>query len=175
MSKLIWRAMLATLLNGLLTAGAWAAEDAKNESEDFKDWQLICQEGLPCRLEQRIYMEKPEQDKQPQRLLQISFLVDPGEKKGDRRLLANAITPLGILLPAGVGLAVDQGEEKRYQLHLCDVGGCLARFLVDEPLRQQLQMGKQARVRFFLPDGRGIGVPVSLQGVTAGLRALEAR
>jgi len=52
--------------------------------------------------------------------------------------------------------------------------GAFALFPLADGLRRQLERGKEAQIRFHLVDGRSIGVPLSLLGITAGLKALSA-
>lgn len=90
-------------------------------------------------------------------------------------LVAAVRVPLGVLLGRGLELAVDGRPPRRFDFHHCRAEGCLALFAVTDRLRRELERGREAQIRFHLLDGRSVGVPMSLLGITAGIEALAAK
>jgi invasion protein IalB len=81
--------------------------------------------------------------------------------------------PLGVLLPTGLRLRVDQGSPVAIPFHHCRAEGCLALTPLRPELRRPLELGRKASLEFTTLDDRRLGVPVSLMGITDGLRALD--
>jgi len=77
------------------------------------------------------------------------------------------------MLRLGIELGVDRERATTYPFHHCRPEGCLAIFRGSRNLRRKLEPGKQANIGYYLTNGRKYSVPVSLMGITAGLRALE--
>ena len=62
------------------------------------------------------------------------------------------VTPLGTLLPPGIGLQVDTGDRRAYPFGWCSPVGCFARFGLDDASLAALKRGKascacDARIR----------------------------
>ncbi len=68
-----------------------------------------------------------------QRLLQVAV----GYPDEGTRPIAIVTVPLGILLPAGVGLAVDDAEGVRFPVQYCIALGCRSQIALDERLEGQ--------------------------------------
>ncbi len=135
-----------------------------DESKPYQNWGLQCPDEGPCVLSQRVFLQDA---KTP--LVTVAF-VQLGEKKQLHLLLR---VPLGVALSAGVQLQVDQGEAMRWPFSHCDREGCLAVQPMPEPLKAAFRAGREGHVTFGSLDGKGVSVPVSLLGFSAGLKALE--
>jgi invasion protein IalB len=168
--------LAAALLAPLLLSPAFAAkdkEDAKKPTEKtFQDWTLVCQkpEGADkdvCVLVQQLVRKEKEGEGQ-QRVMLIEVGYAP---KGDQSLIIFTL-PLGISLPQGLSLQVDEGEARRFPVELCLRDGCRAVLpLADETL-SSFKSGSQGKVTFHDPNRNPITLPVSLKGFTAGYKAL---
>jgi invasion protein IalB len=84
------------------------------------------------------------------------------------RLLA----PLGVLLPRGLGLRIDDSDMGTTGFIRCLPNGCLSEVLMDDSLIEALRKGKQAMFIIFQTPEEGIGVPISLNGFGEGFDAL---
>ena len=153
--------MVLLLVAALASAAASAAE-----TREFRDWALRCGEQTGCYLEQRVYVEGAGDAPL------VHVLIQSEGRGGDPMLVLRV--PLGILLPPGVRLQIDSGAPADYPLHHCRAEGCIALVRLDDTLRASLEKGHEGRLTFYTVDGRSIGVPVSLLGITAGLSALSA-
>ncbi len=126
---------------------------------------MHCPEQGACVLEQRVLLEG--EDAMPLIHCALQLAGEPPQP------LAVVHVPLGVLLSRGLQLSVDGRAPQSFAFHHCRPEGCLALFPLADDLRGQLEQGREAQVRFHLVDGRLVGVPLSLLGFTAGLKALN--
>ena len=90
---------------------------------------------------------------------------------GKSRLL-RIIAPLGILLPNGLGLKIDQADIGRAGFVRCLPTGCVADVIMDEKLLEQMKGGKTATFIIYQTPEEGIGIPMALTGFSQGFDAL---
>ena len=90
---------------------------------------------------------------------------------GKSRLL-RVVAPLGVLLPAGLGLKIDQADIGRAGFVRCINTGCFAEVVLEENLIGQLRKGGTATFIVFQTPEEGIGIPVSLNGFGPGFDSL---
>ena len=85
-------------------------------------------------------------------------------------LFAVVITgsPLGVLLPSGLGLKLDNQDVGRAGFVRCLPNGCVAEVVMDEKLLGQLRSAKTATFIIFETPEEGIGFPLSLNGLGEG-------
>jgi invasion protein IalB len=138
------------------------------EVKQFQDWAVRCgqpAEGGP----QACEMVQQRQDEQGQTVLAIAVGNIPNAP--DPGMLI--ILPLGIWLPPGVILRVDNGEEVPARIERCERRGCQVELLLESKVLTLLKSGREANVLFQIYDEQGqtrlVGVPFSLLGFTAAL------
>jgi invasion protein IalB len=144
-----------------------AAPPGPRDGKVLQDWTLRCQLPQPeqeiCEMRQRIV------DQNGNRVVlavvgRLPNLDIPG-------LLI--LLPLGIALPPGTFLQIDQGEERRVQVERCESQGCRIELLLDDDLLPLLKAGSRASIGFHVYDGQGerprVDVPISLIGFSAAL------
>lgn len=163
------RPILFACLCAVLTAVSGAARAAPSDGQDFKDWTARCetlQDGtkVPCYIFQNVFLKKDNQ-----RLLHVAvgYLAEGGKPVAFFNL------PLGVSLPGGLGVKIDEGQPLRLRFERCEPNGCLAPLPLDDQLIRAFKGGRWARVSFFDSSRREISVPVSLVGFTAGFDALS--
>jgi len=78
--------------------------------------------------------------------------------------LMRVIAPLGVLLPAGVSLRIDDQDVGRLSFLQCLANGCIAQLALDDKLLDKLKSGKTATLGVFQTPEQGVGVPASLAG-----------
>ncbi|MGB0630281.1 MAG: invasion associated locus B family protein [Alphaproteobacteria bacterium] len=160
------------LVAAALIAAAAATANAQTASptdRKFGDWAVACRqlkEDAPqrCVLFQNIILRQS-----GKRVLNVSI----ARPAPDKPYVAAVTAPLGILLPAGLTLQVDEKELVRFQLRLCNVNGCQGQFPVSDDIRQVFSDGKNGRVIFRQPNGRPLRVESSLNGFRDGFAELE--
>ena len=81
--------------------------------------------------------------------------------------------PLGVLLPPGVGLKIDDADVGHAPFHRCQSFACYAQVTVDDKLLGQLSSGKTAIFIIFQTEEAGIGIPISLAGFPDAVAALN--
>ncbi len=103
------------------------------------------------------------------RILKLSF----GKLGQKDEFVLVALLPLGIYLPAGVHGKIDNGETFELVMRTCTTLGCEAMILVDPKLRWKMKAGKDLFIEFTArPGAKPITLPVSLNGISAGLDAM---
>lgn len=150
---------------GMTTAPAAAQGEVKAV---HGDWQLRCDtppgaKGEQCALIQNVTAEDRENVG-----LSVIILKTADQQAKILRVLA----PLGVLLPSGLGLRVDDADIGRAGFVRCVSNGCIAEVILDDELIKKLKAGKLATFIIFQTPEEGIGIPISLKGFSAGYDAL---
>jgi invasion protein IalB len=182
----LWRAaarvalVSATLACGGLGAptGGAAAETAAAPQESsgglgqlkgkYGDWELRCETPAGAPKEQCALLQSLAADDRPNVNLMVITLRTADKKS--RLLRINA--PLGILLPNGLGLQIDQTDIGRAGFVRCLPTGCVAEVIMDDKLIEQLRTGKTATFIIYQTPEEGIGIPMTLAGFGPGFDAL---
>jgi len=82
------------------------------------------------------------------------------------------LAPLGVLLPSGLGLKVDNNDMGRAGFVRCLPNGCVAEVILEDKLLTALRGGQTATFIIFQTPEEGIGIPISLKGFAPGYDAL---
>lgn len=161
------------IATAIVVAGAniAGAQTSPKTTKKYGDWALSCRQlttGGPerCVLFQDILWKKG-----GKRILNVSV----ARTARDQPFVAAVTTPLGILLPAGLTLNVDDKEPIRFPLRFCNINGCRGQFLISENMQEIFSNGKKGRVVFRQPNGRPLRVEFSLKGFAAGFTVLRSR
>jgi len=94
------------------------------------------------------------------------------QKHKNNKTILRVQAPLGVLLPGGLGLTVDGKDLGRTTFLRCLPSGCLADVPLAKKILRLFKSGKKATFVVFETPKKGIGLPVSLTGFTAGYKAL---
>ena len=137
--------------------------------QKFRDWTARCEikkeTGQPtCFVFQNLLLKK-----ENKRLLHVAV----GYLTENEQPVAFFTLPLGVSLPGGLSLIIDNGKPVRIRYERCDASGCLAPLALTDTLVKSLKGGRWARVAFFDATRREVSIPVSLLGFTAGLKSLK--
>lgn len=158
-------AFLAALLALLLPAHALAQGQVKAK---YGDWDMRCDTPPGAQSQQCVIMQfVTAQDREN---VGLSVVVMKTADKQSRIL--RVLAPLGVLLPRGLGLRIDDTDMGTTGFIRCLPNGCVSEVLMDDSLIQQLRKGKQAMFIIFQTPEEGIGVPISLEGFGKGFDAL---
>jgi invasion protein IalB len=164
-----WVRYGAAALFGLSAFAASGAAEAQGMVKNtFGDWQMRCETPAGATAEQCALVQNVVAEDRPSVTLVIIVLKTAD---GKSRLL-RVVAPLGILLPSGLGLKIDQTDIGRAGFVRCLATGCVAEVVMDDNLLTQLRGGQAATFIVFQTPEEGIGIPVSLNGFAAGLDAL---
>ncbi len=155
------------LLTFLLLIPAQAVAQGEVKSK-HGDWDLRCDKPAGATTEQCVIMQfVTAQDREN---VGLSVVVMKTADKQARIL--RVLAPLGVLLPRGLGLRIDNTDMGTTGFIRCLPNGCVSEVLMDDALIQQLRKGKQAMFIIFQTPEEGIGVPISLAGFGEGFDAL---
>ena len=164
-----WVRYGAAALVGLAALAAAGGARAQGMVKNtFGDWQMRCETPAGATAEQCALVQNVVAEDRPSVTLVIIVLKTAD---GKSRLL-RVVAPLGILLPSGLGLKIDQADIGRAGFVRCLATGCVAEVVMDDNLLTQLRGGQAATFIVFQTPEEGIGIPVSLNGFAAGLDAL---
>jgi invasion protein IalB len=82
--------------------------------------------------------------------------------------LMRVVAPMGVLLPSGLGLKINQADVGRAGFVRCLPSDCVAEVVMDDNLLKQLRTGQTAIFIIFQAPEEGIGFPISLKGFGEG-------
>jgi invasion protein IalB len=165
-SRLIGGAAIGALLTaGLPSTRAPAQGVVKSV---FGDWQIRCDTPPGAQNEQCALIQSVTAEDRPNVGLTVIVLKTADQKNRLMRVLA----PLGVLLPSGLGLKINQNDIGRAGFVRCLPNGCVAEVIMDDNLVKQLRGGQTATFIIFQTPEEGIGIPVSLKGFGDGLDKL---
>jgi invasion protein IalB len=163
------RAGLTRAATGIFAAalffGLTAAAGAQGAVRSVHgDWQIRCDtppgaQGEQCALIQSVVAE----DRSNAGLTVIVLKTADQKSK-----LMRVVAPLGVLLPSGLGLKLDNVDVGRAGFVRCLPNGCVAEVVMDDKLLGQLRTAKTATFIIFETPEEGIGFPLSLNGIGEG-------
>jgi invasion protein IalB len=131
-------------------------------------WQVSCRTPPGAKEEKCALVQSVTAEDRPNVGLTVVFYKAIGE---DKKLL-RVVVPLGVLLPTGLGLKIDNADVGRAGFVRCLPNGCVAEVVMDETLVKQLRAGQTATFIIFQTPEEGIGFPMSLKGFGEGFDKL---
>lgn len=132
------------------------------------DWQVRCDTPAGAQSEQCVLMQFVTAEDRDNVGLTVIVLKTADKKARIMRILA----PLGVLLPSGLGLKIDETDMGRAGFVRCLPNGCVAEVILEDALLEKLNVGKTATFIIFQTPEEGIGIPISLAGFGQGFEKL---
>jgi invasion protein IalB len=154
----------AALALALLLAGAGTAAAQGVVRSVYGDWQIRCETPPGAQNEQCALMQSVTAEDRPNVGLTVIVLKTADQKTRLMRVVA----PLGILLPSGLGLKIDNNDVGRAGFVKCLPNGCIAEITMDDNLINELRNGHTSTFIIFQSPEEGIGFPMSLKGFGEG-------
>ncbi len=156
------------VMPGPLAAQTATAQDAEAEIQQFEDWTLRCvaepdTQARTCRIVQNVVSNETGKPV-------VRFVV--GRFGAERILGAIISVPLGVRLPPGLALQVDDRSRWTFPFERCSPASCQIRGVLEDKLVHDLKAGLVGHVRFKNGNGQTAVIKVSLKGFTAALQAL---
>ena len=142
---------------------------APEEGKTFKDWKVNC-DTIPDKDEKICHIQQLITDKENDNPI---MMVAVGYLPGLEKPTFIVTLPLGVLLPPGLSLQVDENKAIGFPYEVCDPVGCRAGFDIKDDILQQLKAGNQAKLKFANMQRKTITVPISLSGFTGGINSLK--
>ena len=161
---------LALAALGFLSLGFGSAPAAAQGAPrgKFGDWDMRCETPAGAAREQCAIIQSVAADDKPNVNLVVIVLKTAD---GKSRLL-RVIAPLGVLLPAGLGLKIDETDVGRAGFVRCMPSGCVAEVVMEDKLIEQFSTGQSATFIIFNTPEEGIGIPLALAGFKDGFSKL---
>jgi len=124
------------------------------------DWETRCETPPGAAYEQcAAVLSVVDQDRP--NLTLVVIVLNTADRKAR---LMRVIAPLGVLLPPGVSLRIDDQDASRLSFLQCLANGCIAQLALDDKLIDKLKSGKTATLGIFQTPEQGVGVPAPLAG-----------
>ena len=161
----------------LLALSFFAAipNDSHARAESFKvrkthgHWHVSCGKPPGAKNEKCALVQDVTDETRPNYSLRVIFLRSRDGKKEVLRVVA----PLGVLLPTGLGLKIDDADMGHAPFMKCGKIGCIAEVVVTDQIVDKFKKGRNAVFIIFQTPEVGIGFPVSLNGFDAGYNTLK--
>ncbi|MCJ8143724.1 invasion associated locus B family protein [Ancylobacter sp. A5.8] len=161
-------AIAAAVVFAALTIAAGGAMAQGVVKSVHGEWQIRCDTPPGAQSEQCVLLQSVQADDRPNVGLTVIILKTADQQSRLLRVLA----PLGVLLPSGLGLKIDNADVGRAGFVRCVPNGCVAEVVMDDKLVEQLRNGTNATFIVFQTPEEGIGIPLSLKGFGEGFAAL---
>ena len=156
-------AMLCGAAAAVEPARAQGVVKAKNG-----DWETRCETPPGATKEQCALIQSVAAEDRPN----VSLVVIVLKTADGKSRLLRVVAPLGVLLPSGLGLKIDQVDVGRAGFVRCLPTGCVAEVTMDDKLIGQLGTGTTATFIIFQTPEEGIGIPLTLTGFKDGFDKL---
>jgi invasion protein IalB len=161
--------VLALALLCCLVVLPWSCAHAQGAVRSVHgDWQIRCDTPPGAQAEQCALIQSVVAEDRSNAGLTVIVLKTADQKSRLMRVVA----PLGVLLPSGLGLKLDNQDVGRAGFVRCLPNGCVAEVVMDEKLLGQLKAAKTATFIIFETPEEGIGFPLSLNGLAEGFEKL---
>jgi invasion protein IalB len=128
------------------------------------DWQIRCETPPGAQSEQCALFQSVVAEDRANVGITVLVLKTADQKSRLMRVKA----PLGVLLPAGLGLKIDNADVGRAGFVRCLPNGCYAEIVMDDTLVGKLRTGQTATFFIFQTPEEGIGFPIGLKGFGEG-------
>ena len=130
----------AIVLASVAASGSQAAAQGAVRSV-HGDWQIRCDTPPGAQNEQCALMQSVTAEDRPNVGLTVIVLKTSDQKSRLMRVVA----PLGVLLPSGLGLKIDNNDVGRAGFVRCLPNGCVAEVVMDDKLIDQMRSGPRIR------------------------------
>ncbi len=135
----------------------------------FGAWKLKCAQIAGAKHDKCALVQDLKLEDRPNMFLTVLFMRSFDSDKKILRIVA----PLGVVLPAGLGLRVDGNDVGNVKFLKCWKFGCLAEVIVDDVLVSKFTAGQTASFIVFPTPDLGIGFPAPLAGFAEGMKGLN--
>ena len=160
-SKSLLRTLFAAALGLIVLALPGHQAQAQGAVKGkFGDWEMRCETPPGANREQCAIIQSVAAEDKPN----INLVVIVLKTADGKSRLLRVIAPLGVLLPAGLGLKIDQTDVGRAGFVRCLPSGCIAEVVMEDKLIEQMGTGQSATFIIFNTPEEGVGIPLALTG-----------
>lgn len=133
-------------------------------------WKLKCAQLAGAKQDKCALVQDLKLEDRPNMFLTVLIMRSFDSDKKILRIVA----PLGVVLPAGLGLRIDGSDVGNVKFLKCWKFGCLAEVIdTDGALVSRFSSGQTASFIVFPTPDSGIGFPAPLAGFAEGLKGLN--
>ena len=132
------------------------------------DWELRCETPPGAAREQCALLQSVAAEDKPN----VNLMVIVLKTADGKNHLLRVIAPLGVLLPSGLGLKIDETDVGRAGFVRCLPTGCVAEVVMEDKLIEQMKNGQRATFIIFQTPEEGIGIPLAMTGFKEGFDGL---
>lgn len=139
--------------------------------EQHGAWEVACDpQGEQCAMVQI----GNDEEGTPVLEMVVRKLDEPLEV-GERTAIAvlDVITPLGVVLPEGLSVKIDDGRQESAPFQVCTEQGCLVREPIDSDLVDRLKRGSKAQISVIAINQGEVIANISLSGFTKAFGSLN--
>ncbi len=134
----------------------------------YGDWEIRCITETDCVMTQLHRRSEQSADA-------VFTIVKPqglaGENGEPIEAFAEIVVPLGVYLPGGLGLKVDEAPAKAAPYERCIDEGCVVRAPISAKMLGDMKAGSTAYIVVFGGPERPVQIPISLAGFTAAFES----
>lgn len=159
----------AALATGTIVTPAPQARAEGEVAGTYGDWVMWCDTPPGAQSSQCALMQRVVAEDRSDMALDVVVL-----RTADRLAeILRVRAPLGVLLPTGLGLKIDETDIGRAGFVRCREDlGCVAEVMLEDDLLAKLRSGTTATFIVFQTPEEGVGIPISLAGFSQGFDAL---
>ena len=128
------------------------------------DWQIVCKPPPPGAAPAASNLAEDRSN------VGLTVYV---QRFSDGKRVLRVFAPLGVLLPPGLGLKIDDKDVGHAPFVRCHSFACYAQVVLEDALIEKLKTGKTAVFIIFQTEEAGIGIPISLAGFNQALVGLQ--
>jgi len=148
---------------------AEASPPAAGAADSQPTWSSQCNaegrsETLDCAVVHRLFITNTGQ------LIGSVTIRMPGDTREPVMMIQ---TPIGLFLPAGVSIDVDEKNPQRFELQTCDGNGCYAGSPVSDDLLASMRKGQKFNIKFQGLKKQEIKLQLSLAGFAAAFDKIK--
>lgn len=137
---------------------------------DYQDWRVRCETPSSGGAEQCVMFQSVVAQERDARILNVAVRYSDE----DPAPIAYVAAPLGVYLPSGLSLSIDNGKTLRLPFEFCNASGCHTRLKLEDDLLRSLKQGGTAQfIIVQFTGGQQFTATVSLRGFTAAFDALK--
>ena len=167
--KILVGAGMALILNLLVSVAVAVAPDTYIEKSQsiaiYGDWQVQCEfenkKQKSCVMMQKILAQSSKQE-----------LIQANIAKIENGTLMTLVFPLGIYLPAGIQIQVEDFAPYKFEIPFCTHEGCFVNAYLDKTLLDQLRKKESAKLLLHASADKVVDVPFSIKGFLDAYKAL---
>lgn len=141
---------------------------AQKKAAPENSWVKLCQEQPAVKdgvaIKAKVCLTHHERLSAINGMVLVSIAIRNIENQPQETVMV--LVPLGVALPPGMQLIIDDNKPIPLKFTFCHVGGCTAEALATKEVVDQFKKGKEVRVLALNNVGKTVGFPVPLTGFT---------